>query len=176
MEKETKYIGIDLSTKTGFVAINKKGETLIAKEIKADSDKDPERMVSLTEKIVNRLFKNDVICIEGFSYASRGRGIDFQFGLGHHVRNTLYKKGIDYTIVAPSQVKKFATGKGNASKDNMILPIYKKWGFEHESDNVRDAYVLAQIARSMSLKIHLNKYQHEIITQMEGKTHEKVTT
>lgn len=166
--KKSKYIGIDLSTKTGFVALNRSGEVISAKEITSEYDKDPKRMIALTDQIVNELSRNDVICIEGFSYASRGRGMDFQFGLGHYVRNTLYKNGVDYTIVAPSQVKKFATGKGNASKDNMILPIYKNWGFENDSDNVRDAYVLAQIARSLHCDVNLYKYQNEIIQNLKN--------
>src|SRR5690625_5242216 len=93
--------------------------------------------------------------------------MDIQFGIVQYDRNTLYKNGVDYTIVAPSQVKKFATGKGNASKDNMLLPIYKNWGYEHESDNVRDAYVLAQIARSLHHNVDLYKYKEKIIKDVK---------
>ena len=162
-----RYVGIDLSTKTGFVAINQESKILLVEEIQGDSNKDPKRMVSLTEKILQRLDAKDKIMIEGFSYGSRGRGIDFQFGLGHHVRNELYKFGFDYEIVTPGQLKKFATGKGNASKDNMILPIYKKWGFEHESDNVRDAFVLAKIGQALNENTDLLKYEKEVIKEME---------
>lgn len=162
-----RYVGIDLSTKTGFVAINQESKILLAEEIQGDSNKDPKRMVSLTEKILQRLDAKDKIIIEGFSYGSRGRGMSFQFGLGHYVRNELYKFGFDYEIVTPGQLKKFATGKGNASKDNMILPIYKKWGFEHESDNVRDAFVLAKIGQALNENTDLLKYEKEVIKEME---------
>lgn len=162
-----RYVGIDLSTKTGFVAINQESKILLAEEIQGDSNKDPKRMVSLTEKILQRLDAKDKIIIEGFSYGSRGRGMSFQFGLGHYVRNELYKFDFDYEIVTPGQLKKFATGKGNASKDNMILPIYKKWGFEHESDNVRDAFVLAKIGQALNENTDLLKYEKEVIKEME---------
>jgi len=161
-----RYIGIDLSTKTGFVALDKVGNVILAEEVTGQGNKDPKRMVTLTDNIVKRLNKGDFICIEGFSYGSRGRGISFQFGLGHHVRNTLYELGYKYTLVTPGQLKKFATGKGNTSKDNMILPIYKKWNFEHESDNVRDAYVLAQIAKSLNNDADLLKYEKEVIKEL----------
>ncbi|MNT79748.1 hypothetical protein D3C72_2191240 [compost metagenome] len=45
----------------------------------------------------------------------------------------------------------------------MVLPIYKHWRFEHESDNVRDAFVLAQIARSVRMGTFITKYQQEVI-------------
>ena len=91
----------------------------------------------------------------------------FQFGYGYSVQIALYTNDFNYVIVTPSQVKKFATGKGNASKDNMILPIYKKWGYEHSSDNVRDAFVLAQIARATKTSVELTKYQKEVINSLK---------
>src|SRR5690606_22186242 len=113
------------------------------------------------------LEKGDVIAIEGFSYGSKGRGVAFQFGYGYAVQIALHKNDFNYLIVPPSQVKKFATGIGNASKESMILPIYKRWGYEHESDNVRDAFILAQIARATKISTKLTKYQKEIIDALK---------
>lgn len=161
-----RYVGIDPSTKTGFVALDENGNVLAEKEITGQGDKDPRRMVTLKESIIKELRKDDVICIEGFSYGSRGRGISFQFGLGHAIRNAMFSNKIDFTVVAPGQLKKFATGKGNASKDNMILPIYKRWGYEHDSDNVRDAYVLSRIGMALDGHGELVKYQKEIIKEL----------
>ncbi|MNF08404.1 hypothetical protein D3C80_2088240 [compost metagenome] len=45
----------------------------------------------------------------------------------------------------------------------MVLPIFKHWGFDHKSDNVRDAFVLAQIARSVRSGTFIAKYQQEVI-------------
>lgn len=165
--RKIRYIGIDPSTKTGFVALDEWGTVITEQEITGESNKDPKRMVTLTENIVNQLDDNDVICIEGFSYGSKGRGISFQFGLGHSIRNALFQKGISYIDISPGQLKKFATGKGNTSKDNMILPIYKRWGYEHDSDNVRDAYILAQIARGLHGHGELVKYQEEVIKELK---------
>ena len=166
-----RFVGLDLSTKTGLVIIDKSGNVLTEKEITSKVKQDPQRMIDLTEQVLSHLEKDDVIAIEGFSYGSRGKGIAFQFGYGYSVQIALYTNDFNYLIVTPSQVKKFATGKGNASKDNMILPIYKKWGYEHESDNVRDAFVLAQIARATKTSVELTKYQKEVINSLnkEGK-------
>mgnify|MGYP001167317652 FL=1 len=162
-----RFVGLDLSTKTGLVIIDESGNVLTETEITSEIKNDPERMIDLTEQVLSHLEKDDVIAIEGFSYGSRGKGIAFQFGYGYSVQIALYTNDFNYLIVTPSQVKKFATGKGNASKDNMILPIYKKWGYEHSSDNVRDAFVLAQIARATKTSVELTKYQKEVINSLK---------
>ena len=162
-----RFVGLDLSTKTGLVIIDESGNVLTETEITSEIKNDPERMIDLTEQVLSHLEKDDVIAIEGFSYGSRGKGIAFQFGYGYSVQIALYTNDFNYLIVTPSQVKKFATGKGNASKDNMILPIYKKWGYEHASDNVRDAFVLAQIARATKTSVELTKYQKEVINSLK---------
>ena len=162
-----RFVGLDLSTKTGLVIIDELGNVLTEKEITSKVKKDPQRMIDLTDQVLSHLKKDDVIAIEGFSYGSRGRGVAFQFGYGYAVQIALYTNDFKYLIVTPSQVKKFATGKGNASKDNMIIPIYKKWGYEHKSDNVRDAFVLAQIARATKISTKLTKYQKEIIDALK---------
>src|SRR5699024_327242 len=165
------YIGIDPSTKTGIVILDNDGNVLLEEEITGTGDKDPKRMVTLTNKIINQIKgQNSTICIEGFSYGSKGRGISFQFGLGHAIRNEMFKHDIKYINVSPGQLKKFATGKGNTSKDNMILPIYKRWGYEHDSDNVRDAFVLAQIAKGLSYGNRLVKHQREVIFELKKQT------
>ena len=162
-----RFVGLDLSTKTGLVIIDKSGNVLTEKEITSNVKEDPQRMIDLTEQVLSHIKKDDVIAIEGFSYGSRGKGVSFQYGYGYSVQIALYKNDFKYLIVTPSQVKKFATGVGNASKDSMILPIYKRWGYEHESDNVRDAFILAQIARATKTSTKLTKYQKEIIDALK---------
>src|SRR5699024_7617012 len=163
-----RYVGLDLSTKTGLVILDESGQVIKAEEITTKEKSDPQRMIILTEKIMSKLKDDDVIAIEGFSYGSRGRGVSLQFGYGYAVRIALFTANKPFLIVTPSQVKKYATGKGNSSKDNMILPMFKKWGFEHDSDNVRDAYVLAKIAFDLKVdkEIELKKYESEILRDL----------
>lgn len=143
-----RFVGIDPSTTTGLVILDKHGELINAEVITAEGT-DPGRMVDIVEQIRSHLEPGDVIAIEGFSYGSKGAGVDVQYGIGWGIRMDLYNDGANYTDVPPTSLKKFATGKGTASKDNLAVPIYKHWGFEHSSNDVRDAYVLAQIARAI---------------------------
>lgn len=47
--------------------------------------------------------------------------------------------------VPPTMVKKFATDRGNAKKNEVMLAVYKKWDAEFRDDNLADSYVLARI-------------------------------
>jgi Holliday junction resolvasome RuvABC endonuclease subunit len=43
-------------------------------------------------------------------------------------------------------LKKYAAGKGNAKKQEMLMQIYKRWGLEFNDDNAADAYALGRLA------------------------------
>lgn len=159
-----RFVGIDPSTKTGFVALDEHGQVLVAKELTGAGKQDPKRMATLIDEIMRHVQSDDFIVIEGFGFASQ-QAIQLG-GIGWGIRMSLLRRGIEYQEASPSQVKKFATGKGNTKKDEMVLPIYKIFGFEHPSDNVRDAYVLAEIARCLKLGVSSftrYKYQVEVV-------------
>jgi hypothetical protein len=39
-------------------------------------------------------------------------------------------------------LKKYATGKGTAKKQEMLLQIYKRWGVEFNDDNAADFTII----------------------------------
>jgi hypothetical protein len=53
--------------------------------------------------------------------------------------------------VPPMTLKKYATGKGTAKKQEMLLQIYKRWGVEFNDDNAADAYALARLATGSAI-------------------------
>lgn len=53
--------------------------------------------------------------------------------------------------VPPMTLKKFAAGKGNAKKQEMLLQIYKRYGVEFNNDNAADAYSLGRVAARRSI-------------------------
>lgn len=168
-----RFIGIDPSGETGFVILDRDGNYLDGFEIAPTTTDKTEKIDDIITEIVSNLEFDDVIAIEGFSYNSKGKGVDFQYGLGHAIRLELYRMDKDWIEVTPSQVKKFATGNGNMSKENMIIPILRHWNFEHTSNNVRDAYVLAQIARATRLGSYLTKYQQDVTETLLGTSKSK---
>jgi crossover junction endodeoxyribonuclease RuvC len=48
-------------------------------------------------------------------------------------------------------LKKYAAGKGNAKKQEMLLQIYKRWGIEFNDDNAADSYALARLVGKTSI-------------------------
>jgi crossover junction endodeoxyribonuclease RuvC len=48
--------------------------------------------------------------------------------------------------IPPMTLKKYAAGKGNAKKQEMLMQIYKRWGIEFNDDNAADSYALARLA------------------------------
>lgn len=155
-----RYVGIDPSTKTGIVVIDEKGDLWEAIEIEKDGE-DPGRMYRLINSVMEYISNGDIVAIEGFGFASQAGFL--LGGIGWGMRLDMYHRGIRYYQVAPTALKKFAGCKGNAKKDELAVEIYKRWGFEHASDNVRDAYVLAQVARSLHESVSLIKAQQEVI-------------
>jgi len=65
--------------------------------------------------------------------------------------------------IAPMTLKKFAAGKGNAKKQEMLLQIYKRWGAEFNDDNAADAYALARLATGVSI----NDVEEKIVEQIK---------
>lgn len=162
----TRYVGVDPSTKTGLVIIEN-GEIVVAEELKPKVTSDPARFMNLAFQVKKYLKETDTICIEGFSYGSKGKGVSTTYGIGWMIRAELFRDGYTYTEIPPTSVKKFATGKGNVDKDGMVLPIYKKWGFESDSDNIRDAFVLAKIAEALKEPKDLTAYQKEALVKVQ---------
>jgi len=161
-----KYIGIDPSTKTGIVVLDEDGTVLVEKEITSKFKEDPQRFMDISEQVIKSVGINSLICIEGFSYGSKGRGVSTQYGIGWIIRSDLLRSGIRYIEVSPGGLKKFASGKGNTKKDELAVHIYKKWGFESKSDNIRDAYVLARMAMALDDKLDLTAYQKDTLKKV----------
>lgn len=166
----TRYVGIDPSTKTGLVIIDEHGDLWEAREIEA-SGKDPERMHKLISAVASQLLPEDIVAIEGFGFASQTGFL--LGGIGWGIRMNMWTRTISYTEIAPAALKKFASGKGNTKKDELGVEIYKRWGFEHKSDNVRDAYVLAQIARSLHEPVKVTVFQQEVLRAIQSPPEKK---
>lgn len=113
-----------------------------------------------------------LIVIEGFSYGSKGRGVFDIAYLGWRIREELERyrteDDIPWLEVSPSQVKQFATGKGNANKEIVLQQVYKRWGVEFNDNNQADAYVLAQIGRAyLSEMDNLTDFQQKVVRTLK---------
>lgn len=61
------------------------------------------------------------------------------------VRLVLLDAGIPYATVPPATLKKFACGRGNATKGDMRLELFKRTGLDVRDDNQVDARWLMEL-------------------------------
>lgn len=85
------------------------------------------------------------VAMEGYAFSSQMAHMAGE--LGALVKLRLDNYNLRPWIVAPTSLKKFATGQGTkVTKSQILLAVYKHWGVEFNDDNAADSYVLARIA------------------------------
>jgi len=108
------------------------------------------------------------VYLENYAFASTGR----VFNIGENcgiLKHYMWLEDIDVELVAPAALKKFATGKGNAKKDQMIAQFTKDTGVDlwdmfgipnntksipSPIDDIADAFFLAKYS---TIEIEENK-------------------
>lgn len=109
-----------------------------------------DRLASISEDVVNLIIANKIECVllEGYSFASRS-GQAFSIGeLGGVIRLSIYELGIPVVEIPPTCRAKFATGKGNASKNEVISAVSAKTGITWQNpgaDDKCDAWILEEM-------------------------------
>ena len=152
------FVGLDISLRhTGFVALNSDGEVLTHAVIGMSDRQRPCKTVvqrisyyaevgNIIRKAVVDLDDEVAIGVEGYSMHGAGN-LTIAPELGGIVRLGLL--GFDLIHeVPPTSLKKFATGKGNATKDIVMKEVLRRWGFNTDDNNEADAYVLARMVRA----------------------------
>jgi Holliday junction resolvasome RuvABC endonuclease subunit len=98
------------------------------------------RLNEIAGQVKMRVTDSDLVIIEGYLNHSHSAGIT---GMVHGaVRAMLIEEGIKYATLPPSSLKKYATGRGGASKTDMALAAFKRGGVEFTDDNQCDAWWL----------------------------------
>lgn len=109
------------------------------------------RMIEIRD-IVDDMFSDEnydtLFAIEGFSMGSKNSRAHDIGGLGWIIRVQLHEMGFAYVDVPPTSLKKFATGKGNASKDEVVSSISARTGIVFSgkgANDMCDAWVLREM-------------------------------
>jgi Holliday junction resolvasome RuvABC endonuclease subunit len=84
----------------------------------------------------------DLVVIEGPSFSSSGAGTWDRAGLWWLVVSALLADGVPVAVVPPSVLKKYATGKGTATKPDMRMALFQRAGIDERDDNRVDAWWL----------------------------------
>lgn len=139
-------LGIDLSLTCTGLAGN--GWTDI---IKPGDRRGADRMIWIRQQIIDGWLTGVTLAaIEGPSYGNQGRsrqsGHHERAGLWWLVRVALAHRGIPVAVVTPGTLKRYATGKGNADKADVIREVTRRFGWFQGGEDEADAVVLAAMA------------------------------
>jgi hypothetical protein len=116
---------------------------------------DQERYDMLGSWSQDKCFECDFVGIEGYAFGAVGRVFQIAENAGLF-KHKLYENGVPFGVYAPTVIKKFGCGKGNANKEMMIeafeaetgVDIRQKCGIINKSWNpitdIVDAYYICK--------------------------------
>jgi crossover junction endodeoxyribonuclease RuvC len=169
------YLGIDPSlASTGIALITPKIKA--STELKTQPNQEKVmRLHSLKTQFVEFMLRYapekqvTLCCIEGASYNSFGRHDDLGM-----VRGILSLTALDYCLqivtVPPRSLKKYATGRGEASKEEMVKKaIAIGWSIQEQHDDAADAALLAELAFGITNQhsLNLTRAQLEVLKSLK---------
>lgn len=146
-----RIIGLDLSLTATGVAIIEDGETTVHTvtskgELSASLAERSARLVRLIDEIAALALEvdPDLVVIEQPAFSRTTGHHHDRSGLWWLTVDALHVNTIPVAEVTPSGLKKYATGKGNADKDAVLLAVARRYpAVEIRNNNEADALVLA---------------------------------
>lgn len=141
--------GLDLSPSATGLVVLVGDDVRVAEEITPPLGKRGlGRAVWVAAELQQRLvsLKVSLVAVEDMAFSQPQRAHEIG-GLQYLVRAMLIEEWIPSVNVPIAANKMIATGKGNSGKPQMAVGVFKRWGYEHKSDNVMDAYALSRCAQ-----------------------------
>ena len=142
MNKEV--IGLDLSLTSTGVAVGDSQYTISSKLSGVERLDEISRSVAAFVSGISE----PAVVLEGYSFGSRNSQSHSIGELGGVVKLTLWRIGVPMVIVPPTARAKFATGRGNASKSEVVSAVSARTGIVWSgkgADDKCDAWLLQEI-------------------------------
>lgn len=167
----TRVIGIDPSlTCTSIVSLvwDPKDPDVLKEEVyrirtsPKNFPSTPARLERMRLQLIERLNHAELAVVEDYAYSRGGTGTHITIEWGGILRWTLWSAGVRYATIAPSTLKKYTTGHGNADKNLMLKEVWKRWNFDAKSDDDADAYSLARLGMDYMNKVDTKAFKHTI--------------
>lgn len=143
-----KILALDPATKCGWATSGASGVWDL--RVKKDESSGM-RLIRLRAKLddVHKLVGIDLLVFEASRNMKYGQAVKIAAQLQGVIELWCTDNQIEYAAFSPAQIKKHATGKGNADKQAMIAAAKKKWiDREITDDNEADALWLLDLATS----------------------------
>jgi Holliday junction resolvasome RuvABC endonuclease subunit len=137
-------MGLDLSLTSTGISINGSTQSIRTK------NRGSKRLIEIRDSILDvaKAHKVQIVAVEGYSYASQYSQAHSIGELGGVVKVAIRELGLPMAVIPPTCRAKFATGKGNSGKSDVMASITAKTGllFTGADGNDRcDAWILEQM-------------------------------
>jgi Holliday junction resolvasome RuvABC endonuclease subunit len=137
-------VGVDLSLTSTGICVGGRAVSIASKA------KGVERLIEISTKVVDIASASPfrVAIVEGYSFGSKFTRAHAIGELGGAVKVALHYSGFSIVEVPPSCRAKFASGRGNAPKSEVIAAVGEISGIEFSgagADDRCDAWVLEQM-------------------------------
>lgn len=155
--KPAKVVGLDLSlTSTGAAWEPDSARRIQTKP--RDWRREDDRLEFIVQRVMEIVHDADdpgraaalLVVIEGLTYGQANGSAFTRAGLHYLVRRAVLDAGHQFVIVAPTALKKFVTGNGNASKELVLSTMTRRLGRTISSDDVADALGLLAIGQALA--------------------------
>jgi Holliday junction resolvasome RuvABC endonuclease subunit len=136
-------LGLDLSLTGTGVAISSGPRTISYK--KKTGDREEPRLDYIRTQILTTVETETIglVVMEGLAFGSQMGKQTERAGLAWLVRIALWKRDIPYAVVPPTCLKQYLTGKGNASKEEMVIEAVRAFPqYVFKDNNQADALTL----------------------------------
>lgn len=145
-----RIIALDLSlTETGW-AVHLDGRPVQAGVMKPPrlNSSGTRRLAWFRDQVhaMSQHFDPVLVAVEGYSFGSKGQAVYGIAELGGVVRLALHDLQVPIVVVPPASLKKYATGRGNAKKEEVLVAAVKRLGYHGANNNIADAMWLRQMA------------------------------
>lgn len=114
-----------------------------------------QRLSSIVDQTVAFTEGADLVVIENGALQSVGPGREELAALRYMVRVELWSTGVPFALVRPTTLKMYTTGRGNASKDEMVSAVDERHGTSYASmPKARGRYDLADATALAAMGMH----------------------
>jgi hypothetical protein len=141
--KKLKIAGLDLSiTATGICDVNG-----VTSTHGGDAKLGDRRLCKIRSAVESVVLGADVVMIEDLPRGGMGGATT---GMVQGVaRELLTGLGIPYILIIPSKLKVYATSKGTATKSDMRMSLFQRFGIDERDDNRADAWWLRALGSDL---------------------------
>src|SRR5678815_2081568 len=153
MPSLTRILSLDLGTRTGWAILEHGRREHGVEDFHGKRDESTGlrwlKFRRWFEYMVADKGRPDLVVFERWVSHLKGGNAEITAGFTTRVVEYCTERKIEYQGLSPTDIKKWATGKGNASKPQMMEACVRRFNVRIDDENEADAYLLLRYAEEL---------------------------